>query len=247
MEGLAAAELIGRNPRWYHTIDVAPGVRTPGLVDLRPIAPRVLPGTLHGRRALDLGTYDGFWAFELERRGAETVAIDVGAAEEAEWPPLTRVRLRAEAEAMGVELGLGFSLAAEALGSSVRRVACDVYDLEPSVVGGPVDLAFCGALLLHLRDPVRALERVRETLAPGGVLLLLEPFAVRQTLLSPSAPVARFEAHLTAFNWWVANVAALRAWVRAAGFASTQVRGFHRPLAREGLAVRHVAIRAPRG
>jgi SAM-dependent methyltransferase len=242
----AARELIARNPRWYHSIEVAPGVVTPGLIDLRDIAPRVLPGSLEGRRALDVGTFDGFWAFELERRGAETIAIDVGTAEEAEWPPHARVRLRAEAEAMGVELGLGFSLAAQALGSSARRVVCDVYDLEPDVVGGPVDVAFVGALLLHLRDPVRALERLHATLAPGGVLILLEPFAVRQTLLHPSAPVARFEAHLTAFNWWVANVAALRAWVRAAGFRTTQVRGFHRPVAREGLGVRHVAIRAPR-
>jgi SAM-dependent methyltransferase len=239
-------ELIARNPRWYHTIDLAPGVTTPGLVDLRPIAPKVLPQNLAGRRALDLGTFDGFWALEMERRGAEAIAIDVGTAEEAEWPPHARVRLRAEAEAMGVELGLGFELAAQALRSSARRVVCDVYDLEPDLVGGPVDIAFCGALLLHLRDPVRALERIRETLLPGGVLLLLEPFAVRQTLISPTAPVARFEAHLTAFNWWVANVAALRAWVRAAGFTSTQVRGFHRPAAREGLGVRHVAIRAPR-
>lgn len=246
MEALAARDLIARNPRWYHSIEVAPGVVTPGLVDLRPLAPKVLPSGLGGRRALDVGTFDGFWAFELERRGAEVVAIDVGAAEEAEWPPHQRVKLREEAEQMGVELGLGFSLAAEALGSAAERVVCDVYDLEPAVVGGPVDVAFVGALLLHLRDPVRALERVRETLAPGGVLLLLEPFAVRQTLLHPTAPVARFEAHLTAFNWWVANVAALRAWVRAAGFRSTQVRGFHRPPGREGLGVRHVAIRAPR-
>ena len=246
MEADAARALIARNPRWYHTIDVAPGVATPGLIDLRPLAPKVLPPRLDGRRALDLGTFDGFWAFELERRGAETVAIDVGAAEEAEWPPHARVRLRAEAEAMGLSLGLGFGLAAEALRSSARRVACDVYDLEPEVVGGPVDVVFCGALLLHLRDPVRALERVHATLAPGGVLLCLEPFAVRQTLLAPVTPIARFEAHLTAFNWWVANVAALRAWIRAAGFASTKVRGFHRPAAREGLGVRHVALSARR-
>lgn len=246
MEALAARELIAQNPRWYHSIEVTPGVVTPGLIDLRPIAPRVLPGALNGRRALDVGTFDGFWAFELERRGAETVAIDVGAAEEAEWPPLARVRLRAEAEAMGLELGQGFRLAAESLGSQVRRVVCDVYDLEPDVVGGPVDVAFVGALLLHLRDPVRALERVHATLAPGGVLIMLEPFAVRETLLSPTRPIARFEAHRTAFNWWEANVAGLRAWVRAAGFASTQVRGFHKAEAKEGLNVRQVCIRAPR-
>ena len=52
------------NPRWYHTIELAPGEVTPGLVDLRAVAPRVLPARIEGR-ALDVGTYDGFWAFEM--------------------------------------------------------------------------------------------------------------------------------------------------------------------------------------
>ena len=38
------ASALGRE--WYHTIEIAPGVRTPGLVDLRSIAPRVLPDDL---------------------------------------------------------------------------------------------------------------------------------------------------------------------------------------------------------
>jgi SAM-dependent methyltransferase len=243
VEALAAAQLIAANPRWYHRIEVAPGVVTPGLIDLRPVAPRVLPADLAGKRALDVGTFDGFWAFELERRGAETVAIDVGAEDQAEWPPLARERLRAEAATMGLTLGQGFALASEALGSRARRVVCPVYDLDPSRVGGPVDVAFCGALLLHLRDPVRALERIHATLAPGGTLVLLEPVAVRETLLAPRRPVARFHAHASSFNWWIANVAALRAWARAAGFASSRVTGFYRPEASEGLGIRHAALR----
>ena len=78
------------------------------------------------------------------------------------------------------------------------------------------------------------------------MLILLEPVAVRETLRAPTRPIARFAAHQKAFNWWEANVAGLRAWVRAAGFASTQVRGFYKAEAKEGLNVRQVAIRAPR-
>jgi tRNA (mo5U34)-methyltransferase len=64
---------------WWHTIEVAQGVVTPGGWNLRPTAERLpWPPSLAGMRCLDIGTMDGFWAFELERRGAgEVVAGDV--------------------------------------------------------------------------------------------------------------------------------------------------------------------------
>ena len=233
------------NPRWYHTIEL-PGEVTPGMIDLRGIAPKVLPGDLRGRRALDVGTYDGFWAFELEKRGAQVVATDVGDAHDADWPPHRRAELRAEADRLGVELGLGFRLASGALGSRVERVTCDVRALDRDAIGGPVDVAFCGALLLHLRNPVGALERIRSVLVPGGVLVLLEPVLLGASLLR--RPYARFDPAERAFNWWVPNLVTLRAWVEVAGFAAVRRRGFHRPPAREGMRQWHVALeaRAPR-
>src|SRR3954454_12343409 len=171
----ALRDRVAENPHWYHTIELAPGVATPGVVDLRDLAPRVLPASLAGLRALDVGTFDGFWAFELEKRGAEVVATDVPRLDAAEWPPANRARLEAAARELNVELGRGFRIASEALGSSVRRVEVSVYHLDTDAIGGPFDYAFIGALLLHLRDPVRALERVRDVLVPGGRLTLLEP------------------------------------------------------------------------
>src|SRR6266540_4347856 len=158
---------------WYHSIELAPGLVTEGTFDHRPYVDRYgLPGDLSSRRALDVGTFDGFWAFELERRGARVVAIDVETIDAAEWPPLRRDTLAARMRERGVEIGRGFRLAAEALGSAARHTTCDVYDLSAEAIGGSVDVVFCGAILLHLRDPVRALERVRETLAPGGTLIV---------------------------------------------------------------------------
>jgi SAM-dependent methyltransferase len=220
---------VASNPRWYHSIELAPGVVTPGHVDLRALPAGVLPASLSGRRALDIGTFDGFWAFELERRGAaEVVALDLPAADAAEWPPVHRDRLEAAARELDVELGRGFAIAAEALGSSVERVEVPVYDLDAEAVGGPVDFAFLGALLLHLRDPVRALERIRGVLVPGGRLTLLEPVDPLLSLLSPRKPAARFQATETDFNWWAANVACLEAWLRAAGFTRVVRGGLHR-------------------
>jgi hypothetical protein len=72
---------------WYHTLELAPGVIMPGWFDLRPVVPKVLPASLAGLRCLDVATFDDFWAFELERRGArEVVAVDVLDPRDWDWP-----------------------------------------------------------------------------------------------------------------------------------------------------------------
>src|SRR3954452_22812110 len=228
---MTAQEAVAANPAWYHTIELAPGVVTPGQIDHRAVVDRVLPADLRGKRALDVGTFDGFWAFELERRGAEVVAIDVGAADEGQWPPLQRERLRARGEDWDIELGRGFALASEALDSKAQRVVKSVLEVAPADLGGEVDLVFMGALMLPLRDPVRALERLHGVLRPGGTLLQMEGFSVRETLLSPRRPVGSFRAHDTEFNWWYANLALLKAWPWAAGFTDVRLRRIVRPRA----------------
>lgn len=243
----AARRAVEANPHWYHTIELAPGVVTPGHVDLRATARRLLPEDLSGKRALDVGTFDGFWAFEMERRGAEVVAIDVDTLDAAEWPPLNRAALEKRAQEWDIELGRGFRLAAEALGSHVRRVVSDVYEVSPERIGGPVDFSFSGAILLHLRDPVRALERIHASLAPGGVLMMLEPFSVLATLRSPRRPVAEFQPLSKEFNWWYPNLATLQAWARAAGFERVTRSGIHRPDATRRMTAWYAGITARRG
>ena len=60
MADLAAT--VAANPGWYHTIELAPGVVTPGHVDLRGLPGAVLPRSLTGRRALDVGTFSGTYS-----------------------------------------------------------------------------------------------------------------------------------------------------------------------------------------
>jgi len=231
----AAEAAVRSNPHWYHSIELAPGVVTPGFADLRKAAPRVLPGDLAGIRAVDVGTFDGFWAFEMERRGALVTAVDLPRVDAAEWPPVSRAHHERTSSDWDVELGRGFRIAADALGSRVERRECDVYNLSRDALGGPMGFAFVGAILLHLRDPVRALERVWDTLEPGGRVLLFEPFSPRESLTSPRRAVGWFQAHLGGFTWWYANLAALRAWLLAAGFTDVRREGIHRPDAAAGM------------
>ncbi len=243
----AARVALEENPDlWYHTIELAPGLVTPGYIDLRALAPRVLPDSLASLRVLDIGTFDGFWAFEMERRGAEVVTIDLDRIDAAEWPPLSRERLERQAEEDGLELGRGFELAASALGSKVRKVICNVYDLEPERIGGQVDLAFNGTTLTHLRDPVRGLERISGVLRPGGRVISLEPISLWLSLRSPRRAAAAFRAHNSDYTWWEPNPAAIAAWLQAAGFRGIERIARGRPASAERRPSIYVAFSARR-
>src|SRR3954447_11371932 len=151
-------------------MELAPGVVTPGWLDHRPIVDRIpFPGSLKGKRCLDVATFNGFWAFEMERRGAdEVVGIDVLDPMDWDWPAGSdqeTISIMASRQARG----LGFEIAKRELGSSVVRLERSVYDLDEDEVGR-FDLAYLGSLLVHLRDPVAALERVR-TVSDGLIVV----------------------------------------------------------------------------
>jgi tRNA (mo5U34)-methyltransferase len=204
---------------WYHTLELAPGVVTPGWFDLRYLPARIgFPADLHGLRCLDVGTFDGFWAFTMERRGAaEVVALDVPDPAHWDWPldapPEAIAELRARHEG-----GTGFPLAAEALASSVQRIERTIYALDPDV-DGTFDFVYVGSLLLHLRDPVGALERVRAVCR--GRLLVVDAIDLPLSLALPRSPRASLDG-LGRPWWWRPNRAGLQRMVGAAGFTPTE-------------------------
>lgn len=169
---------------WWHTIEVAPGIITPGGWDLRPTAARLpWPSSLVGMRCLDIGTMDGFWAFELERRGAgEVVASDVLDAARLDRFAADRRRGRQHRRASERT----FALAAELRGSRLELRDLSVYDLDPDDVG-EFDLVVMGYVLQMLRDPLRGLEAVRRVCR--GQLILLD--TVSLPLVSHAAGAAR--------------------------------------------------------
>ncbi len=237
---------VAAHPGWYHTIDLPGGVTTPGFCDLRPFAGAALPPSFAGRRVLDVGTFDGFFAFEAERRGAARVfALDLPDGTQAEWPPNTAAENLAASRQQGLEWGSGFKLAHAALGSAVERVEGNVYDLTREWLGGPVETTIISTVLQHVRDPIAALERIRETLVPGGELLLLDTYSVAMTRLHPRRPLAEFRPAVpgSKFTWWVPNLCALKGWATTAGFLGGEELTRHKPLRGAGAGDHLVALR----
>ena len=216
-QGTAAARsAIEGNPLWYHTIDVAPGITPPGYFDLRPVVDRLPWPDVRGKRCLDVGTYDGFLAFELERRGAaEVVATDIS--DHAEWDHEVRGARQAVEllEAIAGEKGAGFRIARELLGSSVEKVEINAYDLSPERMG-EFDVVVCGSLLLHLRDPLRALAGIRSVCSER--FMSIEQVDFLLTRIHPGRPLVRIDGVSGRGQWWVGNAAGHIGMLAAAGF-----------------------------
>jgi tRNA (mo5U34)-methyltransferase len=142
--------LVEEHGRWWHEIELAPGIVTPGDDSNRmklPILDGIgLPPSMDGMRALDIGCSDGYFSFEMERRGASVVAID--------FVPETYT---------------GFATAREILGSGVDYRMDNVYNLSPDTYGRFDVVLFMG-VLYHLRKPLAALDAIRSVMNEGALL-----------------------------------------------------------------------------
>lgn len=208
--------------KWYHSIDLGQGVVTPGYVDHRAqLAHYHLPEDMTGMRVLDVATFDGFWAFEFERRGAEVVAIDVDSMRDIDIP---RNWIR-EFERAGIgdhKMGEGFRIAKEILGSKVKREVCSVYDASPDRLG-MFDMVFCSDLLIHLRDPLHAMESLWSV--TKGFAVFADVFHPELEEFSENA-VAQFARTGSGRSdvWWRPNVKCYEVWLKLARFSHVDVK-----------------------
>ncbi len=221
-----ARRRIAAHPFWYHTIDLAPGVTTPGWFDLRHVVDDLPWPDVRGKRCLDVGTFDGFFAFELERRGAaEVVAVDIEDHARWDWPadarpgPLGTVDGGRMAAFTGPPKGDGFRLLASLTGSSVLWRGLSVYDLAPGQLG-TFDVVVMGSLLIHLRDPVAALEAVRSVCR--GQLLSSDQIELWLSIVGKGRPLARLHGSGQDCQWWRFNAAGHQRLLWSAGFEVDQ-------------------------
>ncbi|MFL5828100.1 MAG: class I SAM-dependent methyltransferase [Thermoleophilaceae bacterium] len=221
---------------WYHTMELAPGQITPGFVDTRGIVDSYgLPERMDGMRALDVGTWDGFWAFEMERRGAEVVALDLDDERELDWPPRRRPKVFPDQPR-----GQGFRLAREIYGSSVERVVCSIYEAKPEDLG-TFDIVFCGSVLLHLRDQLLALERIANLCS--GTFISAEEYD-RPTSLLP-IPVSRYLADRDkAVVFWLPSIHTWKRMLWTAGFDRVERKGRFKLPSPQGWKIPHVVHHA---
>jgi tRNA (mo5U34)-methyltransferase len=189
---------------WYHSMELPSGV-IQGFHSLDNLRRRwsqfPLPDNLAGTRLLDIGTWDGWFAFEAERRGAEVVAVDL----------------------VGQE---NFYHAHQELKSKVRHEVCEIYRL-PELKTGPFDYTLFLGVLYHLRHPLRALEIV---CALTKQVAIVDSFVVDDEGANATPiPWMEFYEHMElgnqVDNWVGPTLPCLLALCRSAGFARVEHTG----------------------
>jgi tRNA (mo5U34)-methyltransferase len=116
--------------------------------------------------------------------------------------------------------GEAFIRVRDHLGSSVKREHCNIYDLNPDRLG-TFDCVYIGSVLLHLRDPIRALQAVHSVCAPDATVLAADAIDLETSILFRKRPLATLEGMERPW-WWKPNVAGLEKVYVSAGFTMTE-------------------------
>jgi glycosyltransferase involved in cell wall biosynthesis/SAM-dependent methyltransferase len=185
---------------WWHSIELGNGVVTKGgkpLDIIRAEADVVFQHGVAGKTVLDIGAWNGAFSFEAERRGAaEVTALD-------HYVWTTNIKHRQ-----------AFELARNALGSGIRDITCDVYDITPNI--GQFDVVLFLGVFYHLKNPLLAMELIGPL---AREMLVLESHVSLNDL---KVPAMQFfpskELNNDSTNWWGPNVPCLRAMLGRLGF-----------------------------
>lgn len=207
----AVWEKMKRVPFWWHCLELGYGIVTPGHEGgLRSpsgtqnlLKQFQLPDNLKGKSVLDIGAWDGFFSFALEKRGAFPVlAIDNF--------------YRDQLEQTGSQ---GFEVAKEILASQVEFKKASVYDLNPEQFG-MFDIVLFPGVFYHLKHPLLALEKVYSVCKETLIL---------ETHFDPyrkEPPLAVFyekaEINNDPTTFWGFNESGLKAVLRFVGFKNPQ-------------------------
>jgi len=199
---------------WYHSVDLGNGVVTKGQYDHRPYLPYYgLPDDLRGKTALDIGAASGFFSFELERRGASVTATELPQWFDHDFGPVYQADQTAESG--NSYLHQPFDVAKQLRGSNVDMKWINIYDISPETVG-VFDIVFCGSVLIHLTDPIKALWNIAQVTREKAII------ATVIHKQDPEQPIATMVGHASGYCWWEPTRACLELMAVAAGFVGIE-------------------------
>jgi tRNA (mo5U34)-methyltransferase len=232
------AQRVEAVPFWWHSIDLGDGIVTPGhksAESLRTEFEQLALPDLRGRSVLDIGGWDGYFAFEAERRGAARVGVVDHYMWSMDSPGQQAYWRRCMAEGVAprpyhetefwhpdtLPGKAGFDLVREALGSSVEPIVADFMTCDLAALGSWDVVLYLG-VLYHMEEPLTALRRVA---AVTRQLAVVETEAVvvaghEDDALWRFFPGAELNGDVS--NWWAPNLAGVSAALAAAGFATTR-------------------------
>jgi O-methyltransferase len=152
-----------------------------------------------GQRILEIGPASGFLTFEMEKRGADVVSVEVTAEHGWDFVPYPAEKLQ---EVFGPrrivmqQLKNSYWFSHAAHGSKAKVYYGDVYDLPDAL--GHFDIAVMGAVLLHCRDPLRIVEQC----ARMATLLIITDMFYPELEGAPVCRLAPSPQNFLWHTWW---------------------------------------------
>lgn len=227
---------------WYHTMEFPNGDLVLGDWDLRD-GVDIYTGNLNlvGKRVLDVGTASGFLSFHAEKRGGNVTAFDMPV--DGNWdtvPYADKPTSNLNTEQIEAELynrrqsestrykrlhsvqvvRNSFYYAHKKYLSNVRLFEGSVYEISQDV--GIFDVAFVGAILLHLRDPFLALHRIAQVTTKQLVISdLLNPYFRERSKGMPDLEFLPDAQKVHIHAWWRLSPGAIAAMLKTVGFRVT--------------------------
>ena len=187
---------------WFHSLELGNGLVAPGHIPLEVLHRQLewlrLPENLTGQSFLDLGSWDGFYAFEAEQRGAARVL----ATDSFSW------------NGPGWGSKQGFLLAREILRSKVEDMDIDIMDVCPERVG-LFDVVLFSGMLYHMRDPIKALQNAAS--ACKNHLIVETAVGLLEVEEPTMAYVPRVPGEEQS-NFWRPNPELINLWLKELGF-----------------------------
>jgi O-methyltransferase len=205
---------------FYHTMELPGYGVMNGDWDLRRGVNEYLGKVgLAGQRVLEIGPASGFLTFEMEKRGAEVVSVEVTAKHGWDFVPYPASKLE---EVLGprrivmerLKNSYWFSHAAHR--SKAKMYYGDVYNLPSSL--GEFDIAVMGSVLLHCRDPLRIVEQCGKKARSLIIIDMFHP-DLEGAPISRLAPTAQnFLWH----TWWDFSTQFFTQFLAVMGFLTSE-------------------------
>lgn len=208
---------------WYHDFEFIRGNENiKPHFNLEPIIDNfLLPDDMTGKTFLDIGTGNGFFTFEMEKRGADVVSFDLAVDKKPDGIPYYNVpdRTGHNKEFMK-RFQKGYWYSHKYFNSKARAVYGNVMYMPEWL--GKYDVTLLGSILQHLRDPLGAI--IQADKHTRNSLIICEAF------YKSEEPVMRFQAMPDVPNpqywtWWLISPTVIVSMLKTLGYKEIVVHG----------------------
>jgi O-methyltransferase len=179
-----------------------------------------------GQRVLEIGPASGFLTFEMEKRGANVVSVEVTAEHGWDFVPYPAKKLQevfAPRRTVIEQLKNSYWFSHAAHGSKAKVYYGDVYNLPDAL--GQFDVALMGAVLLHCRDPLRIVQQC----ARMAKLLVITDMFYPELEGAPVCRLAPSPQNFLWDTWWHFSTRYFTQFLAVMGFNSCDVSQHQQP------------------